>query len=68
MSAEGLIWVYKYRFWNPTRDEMVVAPREGTLDAIRNGLGIPILESGKRVARRALDPHGFARLSEGDRA
>ena len=58
MERETSVWVYRYRFWDPASNEMVTASREATLDAIRNGLGVPLVESGRKVELRAIDRQG----------
>lgn len=52
------IWVYRYRSWDPTREENVVSNDYFTIDAIRAGLGIPLVESGKKVRFADLDDSG----------
>lgn len=54
----SVVWVYRYRYWDPKSNEMVTAGREATLDAIRNGLGVPVIESGRKAAVSDLDAHG----------
>ena len=50
--------VYDYQFWDPGVGRMIVSETPATLDAIRNGLGMPLPETGRRVARSALDSFG----------
>ena len=50
--------VYSYRFWDEDRNQHVTSKWEATLEAIRSGLGEPIVESGRHVSRFALDPAG----------
>jgi hypothetical protein len=57
-SNETVVWVYRYRYWDPKSNEMVTAAREATLEAIKNGLGIPVIESGRKVTFSHLDRHG----------
>jgi len=57
-SNDAVVWVYRYRYWDPRWNEMVTATREATLDAIRNGLGVPIVESGRKAQLSDLDGHG----------
>ena len=63
---DTVVWVYKYRYWDPKSNEMVTAGREATLDAIKNGLGIPVVESGRKVALSDLDRQG--RVQDAGRA
>jgi len=58
MERETSVWVYRYRYWDPASNEMVTASREATLDAIRNGLGVPLVESGRKVGLQAIDRQG----------
>jgi hypothetical protein len=37
---------------------MVVSPQMATLESIRNGLGIPVIETGMKVKRSQVDEHG----------
>jgi hypothetical protein len=60
--------VYRYRYWDPARQAMVVSDTRATLDAIRAGLGIPMTESGRKVPRTAVDPYGRCRIEMSDEA
>jgi hypothetical protein len=40
------IWVYQYRYWDPDLNALATSQRFFTLDAIRDGLGMAIIESG----------------------
>ena len=51
-------WVYKYRYWDEERGENAVSQDSFTLDAIRSGLGVPILESGMKVRQENVDDSG----------
>lgn len=51
-------WVYRYRYWDADREENTVSADYFTLDAIRSGLGIPLLESGMKVRLAELDDSG----------
>ena len=65
METEGTsVWVYRYRYWDPARNEMMTASREATLDAIKSGLGVPVVESGRKVPMRTIDRQG--RVQAGD--
>jgi hypothetical protein len=50
--------VYDYEYWDPASEQMKVSVAPATLDAIRNGLGIPILTSGRKVAAAEIDATG----------
>jgi hypothetical protein len=50
--------VYDYQFWDPGLGRMIISESPATLEAIKNGLGIPLPETGRRVARAALDAFG----------
>jgi hypothetical protein len=64
---EQYVWVYRYRFWDPERGEIVVSDRMATLEAIKSGLGIPALDTGLRVRLEALDIHGHYAVGAGAR-
>lgn len=51
-------WVYKYRYWDDERQENAVSEDAFTLEAIRSGLGTPILETGVKVRHDDLDDSG----------
>jgi len=51
-------WVYKYRYWDEDRGENVVSDDAFTLDAIRSGLGVPVIESGIKVSHDNVDDSG----------
>lgn len=52
------IWVYRYRSWDSDREENVVSRDYFTLEAIRSGLGVPMIESGMKVRYADLDDSG----------
>jgi hypothetical protein len=51
-------WVYKYRYWNEDRQENAVSEEMFTLEAIRSGLGVAIIESGRKVRFNEVDEAG----------
>jgi hypothetical protein len=53
-----LVWVYKYRYWDADRQEPVVSRDMYTMEAIRVGLGTPVLESATRVPEDQVDGNG----------
>ena len=57
-SNDNVVWVYRYRYWDPRANEMVTATREATLEAIKSGLGVPVVESGRKAHHSDLDGHG----------
>lgn len=57
------IWVYQYKYWDNRREELVASDYAATLDAIKSGLGIPILTSGLKVHRHQLEQGRRIRLS-----
>ena len=63
-SNDTSVWVYRYRYWDPARNEMVTASREATLDAIKSGLGVPVVESGRKVALKTIDRQGRVRAGD----
>jgi hypothetical protein len=64
-TSDNLVWVYRYRYWNPSPDHFVTSDRLATLDAIKDGLGIPVLESGMRISRNYLDERGCSLIPAG---
>lgn len=52
------IWVYKYRFWDAERNDSVISEEMYTLEAIRTGLGQPVIESGRKVPAEDVDASG----------
>ena len=52
------VWVYKYRFWDPDRNELATSASFFTIEAIRAGLGMPVIESGIKVEIGELDDYG----------
>ena len=59
-SEDSGTWVlvYDYESWDPETECMVRADTSATLEAIRNGLGQPILSSGRKVRFTHLDSSG----------
>jgi hypothetical protein len=57
-TTDGFVVVYHYHYWDEERRQMVVSQREATLQCIKDGLGIPIIESGRKVSLTELDGHG----------
>jgi hypothetical protein len=57
-DAIEFVVVYHYRYWDEDKNEMVTSSSEATLPCIKDGLGIPILESGRKVPRSAVDNLG----------
>ena len=53
--------VYDYQFWDPGLGRMIISESPATLEAIKNGLGIPLTKTGRRVARATLDAFGRVR-------
>ena len=51
-------WVYKYRYWDEERQENAVSEDAFTMDAIRSGLGVPVVESGMKVRHQDVDDSG----------
>jgi hypothetical protein len=51
-------WVYKYRFWDEERQENAVSEEMFTIEAIRDGLGVAIMESGRKVGVNEVDGAG----------
>jgi len=54
------VLVYQYTYWDEASDERKTSKRYATLDVIRNGLGVPVFASERRVpASEVVD--GFLR-------
>jgi len=53
-----VVLVYDYESWDPQLDRMVVSDRSATLEAIRRGLGRPIVATGRKVPVSLLDGAG----------
>jgi hypothetical protein len=51
-------WVYKYRYWDEDRQENAMSEEAFTMDAIRSGLGVPVVESGQKVRTQDIDDSG----------
>jgi len=51
-------WVYKYRFWNEDLQQYLTSTQYFTMEAIRSGLGVPIVESGMKVTLDEVDDYG----------
>jgi len=54
------VMVYDYEYWDPERSQMLRSLVPATLEAIKSGLGIPLLDTGRPVARTDLDGFGRA--------
>ena len=52
------MWVYKYRYWDEERQQNVVSEEMYTLEAIRAGLGIAVIDSGRKVPLQEVDEFG----------
>jgi hypothetical protein len=59
------IWVYKYRYWDPDLGALETSRNFFTLDAIRDGLGMAIIESGMKVAIGEVDERGQLKVPPG---
>jgi hypothetical protein len=60
--------VYQYIFWDAAADAMVRSDDWATWRTIRNGLGVPITESGRKVPRRLVDENGRLKTYLGEPA
>ena len=56
------IWVYQYRYWDPDLNALATSQRFFTLDAIRDGLGMAIIESGMKVRIDQIDDRGQLKI------
>jgi hypothetical protein len=57
-DAQDYVIVYRYDYWDEDQHRMVTSKAEATLQCIRDGLGIPVVESGRKVPRTAVDDRG----------
>ena len=60
VTSDHWVMVYDYEYWDPASEHMKISATPATLDAIKNGLGIPILASGRKVAADEIDATGRA--------
>ena len=61
IDTAAYLIVYRYQYWDPVAKSMVLAPELATLDEIKNGLGIPMRESGEKVRWSDVDAAGIYR-------
>ena len=59
------VLVYKYRYWDPGRNALETSGDFFTMEAIRAGLGMAIIESGMKVTTQEVDEHGRLRSRSG---
>lgn len=57
-TTSEFVLVYRYSHWDPKTGEVVLSSEMYTLDAIRNGLGIPATDTGHKVLRSEIDSKG----------
>lgn len=58
MIAEQLeVWVYQYIYWDDAAQQHKTSEKYATLEAIRNGLGVALHTTGRKVAAREV-PNG----------
>ena len=57
-DVEDFVVVYRYHYWDEDQHQMVISKWEATLQCIKDGLGIPAIETGRKVPRAALDAFG----------
>jgi hypothetical protein len=63
-DAADFVVVYHYRYWDEDKHQMVTSKSEATLPCIKDGLGIPIIETGRKVPRSAVDSLGRLIVAE----
>jgi len=51
--------VFDYEYWDPETSRMVPAELPATLEAIRSGLGRPVLTTGRKVLAEWIDTSGM---------
>ncbi len=57
-ATSEFVLVYRYSRWDSDRGENIQSKDMFTLDAIKDGLGTPMTETGIKVLRSAVDAHG----------
>ena len=57
-STSEFVLVYHYSHWDPAKGEVVLSSEMYTLDAIKDGLGIPETHTGVKVLRSEVDAKG----------
>lgn len=57
-STSEFALVYQYSYWDPKKGEVVLSSERYTLDAIKDGLGIPETHTGVKVLRSEVDAKG----------
>jgi hypothetical protein len=57
-DVKDSVVVYRYDYWDEDQHRMVTSTLEATLQCIKDGLGIPVIESGRKVPRAAVDSRG----------
>ena len=63
LQSDLTVLVYEYEYWDPESQRMVRSTRPATLEAIRNGLGVPVLSSARRVSLFGVDLNGLHRAA-----
>jgi hypothetical protein len=53
------VLVFEYEYWDPETSTMRKADLPATLEAIRSGLGRPVLTSGRKVLAEWIDAGGM---------
>jgi hypothetical protein len=56
-ESEPLL-VYRYRYWDPESNQVKVSTEMFTLEAIKDGLGVPVFASGIKVLRSKMNEYG----------
>jgi hypothetical protein len=55
------VLVFEYEYWDPDISAMRTAELPATLEAIRSGLGRPVLTTGRKVLAEWIDSGGILR-------
>ena len=58
-SLARWILVFDYEYWDPDTSSMLTAELPATLEAIRSGLGRPVLTTGRKVLAEWIDSAGM---------
>lgn len=59
VSKAPTVLVYLYTYWDDRTHKQETSTRFATLEAIRNGLGLPVLENARKVDRAGLIEGAF---------
>ena len=58
MQGDTSVMVYDYEYWDPDKGAMLRSHVPATLEAIKSGLGIPLVSTGRWVPLSQIDGLG----------